>query len=104
MFHILVLAGAAIVTQPLNLVLESEGEQTRLLVVGESAVPLLASYELEASSGTGNRSVQSGTVRLVPRKRVVLVTLSMGGSSKSWNATLKVSHEAGSYEQVKTGD
>ena len=101
MFDLLLLAAAGTMTQPVNLVLEGKGEQARLLVIGESAVPLTARYELEASSGNGNRSVQSGTVRLLAGQRVELVKLNMSGSTHGWAATLRVNHNGGSYEQVR---
>ena len=104
MLAMLTLAAAVAMTQPLNLVLEGEGTAARLLVVGESAVPLTARYELEASGGNGNRSVQSGTVRLLPGQRVTLVSLSMSGLPETWAAKLRVSHDGGSYEQARNGD
>ncbi|WP_426265782.1 curli-like amyloid fiber formation chaperone CsgH [Sphingomonas sp. LHG3443-2] len=101
MFDLLLLAAAGTMTPPVNLVLEGTGEQARLMVIGESPVPLTARYELEASSSDGNQSVQTGTVRLLPGQRVVLVSLSMGGATQGWSATLRVNHDGGSYEQVK---
>lgn len=100
MFELLLLAAAGTMTQPVNLVLAGKGEQARLLVVGESPVPVTARYELEASSGDGNRSIQTGTVRLLAKKRVILVSLSMSGSTQSWSATLRVDHDGRSYEQA----
>lgn len=100
MFELLLLAAASVMTQPVNLVLDGKGEQARLLVVGESPVALTAHYELEASSGNGNRSVQAGTVRLLSGQRVVLVKLSMSGTSRTWAATLRVNHDGASYEQT----
>jgi hypothetical protein len=100
MLTIFAFAAAAAMTQPLQLVAEKDGDQTRLLVVGESAVPLIARYELEASSGSGNRSVQSGTVRLQPHQRTVLVSLRMSGPPAGWAAKLKVNLDGSSYEQA----
>ena len=103
MLAILAFAAAGAAPQPIQLVAEEHDDHTRVLVVGNSAVPLVARYEIEARSGSGNRSVQSGTVQLRPHQRVVLVNLGMGGNAAGWTAKLKVSYDGGSYEQARSG-
>jgi hypothetical protein len=87
-------------SQPIYLVTSESGTGVRIEVVGETSAPVTARYELVASSGTGNRSVQRGDVRLTPGQRVVLLSLGMGNADTGWTARLKVERSGGSYEQV----
>lgn len=70
-------------------------------VIGLSSLPLSARYRLEVSGGTGNRSTQSGNVRLTPGRTAVLIrTRISSGSDGDWSARLIVEPEQGaSYER-----
>ena len=86
-------------SQPIRLVADQSGDTVRLQLVGESATAVTARYELEATSGTGNRSVQRGTATLRPGERSVLVSVGLGTRGAGWSARLKVSQPEGDYEQ-----
>lgn len=104
MLSMLALAATGAVTQPIALISEQHGHETRLLVVGDSPTPLKARFELEATSGKGNRSRQSGTVTLQPNRRVVLISLGFNDNASEWSARLKVSYDDVSYEQTKSSE
>lgn len=104
MLSMLALAATGAVTQPIALISEQHGHETRLLVVGESPTPLKARFELEAMSGRGNRSRQSGTVELQPNRKVVLISLGFSDHASEWMARLRVSYDDVSYVQTKRSE
>lgn len=98
-------AGATITDPPpINVGMATYGSDIKLTVTGASNSPLEATYALDVTSnsvGGDNRSVQRGRVRLVPGKKVTLITLNLGNlRSGKWAATLQVEAVGGgSYRQ-----
>ena len=98
-------AGATITDRPpINVGMATYGSDIRLTVTGASSSPLEATYTLDVTSTSGggnNHSVQRGRVRLVPGKKVTLITLDLGNlRSGEWAATLQVEAVGGgSYRQ-----
>lgn len=95
------LAGAAVFSatlaaQPVQLISRPTPGGIELTVIGASPTPLSASYSLTVTGGSGNRSTQSGRVRLLPGQRVTLVSLALSGKNGiTWSAMLHV--EANGY-------
>lgn len=94
-------AVSAQMTDPIKLIADEAPSHVSLTVLGDSPIALHASYELEASAGQGNRSVQRGQVDLVPGKPVKLISLNLGGTTHAWTAKLTVVTSFGTYEQVR---
>jgi len=105
MLGLLALAAVPSMTaaQPVTLVARPAAGQVLLEVIGDSAVPFAGRYVLEATSGSGNRSRQSGTVAIQAGRRMVLVSLGLGTGQGNWSARLTVSGPSGSYEQTAGG-
>lgn len=88
--------------QPVRLETVAAGDAVEVRVLGRSEVPTAARYRLEVRSGSGNRSTQSGTARLLPGQEPVLIRLRMSsGSVNEWSVRLFVEPEGGAaYEQA----
>lgn len=95
-----VLLGASQPAQPINLVATPVGDEIRLQVIGFSAEPLNARFQLLAEGG-GNRSVQGGAARLSAGQSSTLIELTLGRAARAdWKARLEVRLESGeSYVQ-----
>ena len=99
-------AGDATMTNPppINMAMTTQGSGIRLTVSGASISPFEATYVLDVTSDSGggnNHSLQRGRVRLVPGKKVTLITLDLGNlHTGKWTATLQVDAAGGgSYRQ-----
>lgn len=99
-------AHAAQETGPITLVTTATEAGVVVQVVGLSDGVTAARYTLDVASGVpgGNRSVQSGSARLQPDRRAVLLTTRLGGAAaKEWTAHLRVEPEGGAtYEVVRS--
>lgn len=96
----LALAAATAVAEPIFLRTRAEEGAVRIEVLGRSETAAAASYELVATSGAGNRTVQRGFASLVPGREAVLLSLRMGqGAGAEWSAVLTV--EAGAHRYVR---
>lgn len=62
---------------PLHLDVSRADDQVIIRLVGESATPVAARYELEVT-GKSNRSAQRGTVAIRPGQPVTVATLRLG--------------------------
>jgi hypothetical protein len=64
---------------PLQLDVSRADDQVTIRLVGESATPVAAAYELEVT-GKSNRSAQRGTAMIRPGRPVTIATLRLGGA------------------------
>lgn len=91
--------------QPVRLNVARAGEMLKLTVVGSAAVPVAARYTLHVSSDVatgGNRSTQSGEVRLEPGKTVTLISIAVGNAREgNWLAVLDVQPSTGAAYRIE---
>ncbi|MBR0552540.1 curli-like amyloid fiber formation chaperone CsgH [Stakelama marina] len=93
--------------RPIYLATEQHADSVELRVVGEADAATEARYALEVTGGANgnrNRTVQRGTARLVPNRKVVLMTLRLGSQSGThWTAKLHVEGADGAdYDIVES--
>ena len=96
-------------SRPVRLDIAATGQGVRLQVVGRSDHAFEGNYALEVASDPragGNRTVQRGSVRLVPGMPVTLMTLDLGlAGTGGWSARLRVEPSSGpAYEEVRRAD
>lgn len=84
-------------TQPLHLQVSSAGGQVVIELVGKSPVACEVTYELEVTSGPGNRSANRGKAAIQPGKAVTIATVRTSGPSVT--ARLNVNGCGGSYSE-----
>lgn len=90
-------AGSGTPAQPLHLQVSSAGEQVVIELVGKSPVACEVTYELEVSSGPGNRSINRGKAAIQSGNAVTIATIRTNGPSVT--ACLDVSGCGGSYSE-----
>lgn len=83
--------------QPLHLKVQAAGDQVVIEVVGSSAVACEVTYELEVSSGPGNRSVNRGRAAIESAKPLTIATVRTTGAAVT--ARLNVQGCGGSYSE-----
>lgn len=83
---------AAAAPHPVRLEIEQAGADTTILVVGEAAEPVQATYELAVDGASTVR--QSGNATLRPGTRTVVARVRIGGDA-GWRAELRVTPRGG---------
>lgn len=104
---LLATTGGTSLDRPLQLIAEPTESGVNVVILGDSEVECVVEYELlvqGGKSGNGNRSVQRGRARLLPRQKVVVAKTSLGATaSAAWNARLQVKSCKGmSYELTRS--
>ena len=91
--------------RPVRLTVARAGNMLKLTVVGSASVPVAARYTLHVSSDVtsgGNRSTQSGEVRLEPGKAVTLISIAVGNARDgNWLAVLDVQPSTGAAYRIE---
>jgi hypothetical protein len=92
-------SGGASLPQPLQLKVSEVGETLEMNLVGHSALPCSARYELEVTGGpkgASNHSVQRGTATIKAGAPVTVATVRLGNpKGAEWAARLHVTPSSG---------
>lgn len=89
--------GSGSSARPLHLKVKPAGDQLVIELVGSSPLGCEVTYELEVSSGPGNRSVNRGKAAFQAGKPVTIATVRTNGPSVT--ARLNVSGCGGDYAE-----
>ncbi len=99
------LASAPSLDRPLRLDVGESGGQVIIRVVGSSATPWSARYDLEVTGGaarSSNHSAQRGTARLQPGRQTTVATVRLANSASGvWTARLHLMPQTGAPYDVE---
>lgn len=98
-------ASGAVPPHPLQLQVQEAGGGLEMSLVGQSASPFSARYELEVTGGprgSSNHSVQRGNATIKPGVPVTVATLRLGNpEGAEWAARLQVTPSSGQPYEVE---
>lgn len=94
---------------PVFLQIEDAQDSVEIKVIGQSESPYQAHFVLETRGNSGNRTRQSGVIKIMPNQVVTAVTVRLSvdradADAKGWTTTLTVTPPNGErYNLTKSG-